>query len=278
MLDLLAALAQFTLYGGVLSAVGGVLAAATLRAPAASRGALERLVRTGATFTIAATLAGALVLLYRLGGNFDEQTISAVLMSSVGAAGGLQIVGALLLLLTPASSDDTFVAGMRLSYAGLIAASFLFNGHSAAVGMPLGLVACAHISLGAWWLGSLIAMERACALSPVQETAAVVQRFSALAVGAIVALIVAGIIMVIALIARPISITPYLQVLLVKIGIAVAVFGLASYNKFRLTPRLLAHDPQAALALQRAIHIELFLIGAVLVTTAILTTYQSPEG
>ena len=278
MLDLLAALAQFALYAGVLCALGGVFAAATLRAPEPSERALDRLVRVGATLTIVATFTGALVLLYRLGGNFDEQTISAVLMSSVGAAGGLQVVGALLVLLTRASSEDTFVAGMRLSYAGLIAASFLFNGHSAAEGMPLGLIACVHITLAAWWVGALIAMERACANTSIEETAALVQRFSGRAVIAILSLIIAGIIMIVGLLERPIEITSYLKVLALKVTLAVAVFGLASYNKFRLTPRLLAYDSRAARGLQRAIRVELFLIAAVLTATAILTTYQSPEG
>jgi putative copper export protein len=277
MLDLLAAVAQFALYAGLLSALGGVLAEATLRVPEASGRALASLVRIGATLTIIATLGGALVLLYRLGGNFDEQTISAVLMSSVGAAGGLRVTGALLLLITTASKDDTFAGGMRLTYAGLIAASFLFSGHSAAAGVALGIMACAHISLAAWWLGALIAMERACRSGSIEESAGLVKQFSRRAVIVIVALIIAGIIMIIGLTDWPLMFTPYLQVFAVKIGIAVVVFALASYNKFRLTPRLLAHDPQAARSLRLAIHIELFLIAAVLTATAVLTTYQSPE-
>jgi putative copper export protein len=276
MLDLLAALAQFALYAGVLCAVGGVLAEATLRPPPASELALAWLVRIGATLTIVATFAGALVLLFRLGSNFDEPTISAILMSSVGAAGGLRVTGAVLLLLSRAVAQDTFVRGMRLSYAGLIAASFLFSGHSAAEAMALGLIACAHISLAAWWVGALIAMERACTNAAVEDTAQLVRRFSRWAVIAISALVIAGIIIIVALIERPISFTPYLQVLAVKIAIAALVFALATYNKFRLTPRLLSHDAQAAHALRRAIQIELVLIGGVLATTAVLTTYQSP--
>jgi putative copper export protein len=142
--------------------------------------------------------------------------------------------------------------------------------------MALGLIACAHISLAAWWVGALVTMERACTNAPVEVTAQLVRRFSRWAVIAISALVIAGTIMIVALIERPISFTPYLQVLAVKIAIAVPVFALATYNKFRLTPRLLSHDPQASRALRRAIQSELVLISAVLATTAVLTTYQSP--
>ena len=121
-------------------------------------------------------------------------------------------------------------------------------------------------------------MERSCANASVEDTAQLVRRFSRRAVIAILALVIAGIIMIVALLERPISFTPYLQVLAVKIAIAAVVFALATYNKFRLTPRLLSLDSQAARSLRRAIQSELLLIGVVLATTAVLTTYQSPEG
>jgi putative copper export protein len=138
-------------------------------------------------------------------------------------------------------------------------------------------MACIHISIAGWWIGSLVAMERACALGDVGQVSSLVQRFSNVAVVAIVLLVVAGIVMILALISWPVAVTSYIVTLAVKIGLATGVFALASYNKFRLTPRLMAADAAAMQALRKSIDVELVLIGAVLVTTAILTTYNAPE-
>ncbi len=278
MLDALATLAQVALYAGVLCACGSVFAAATLRAETAAADALSSLARGGAVLTIIATLGSAIVLNKRLAGNFDEATISALLMSSVGAAAGMRLSGAALLLMTSADQDDSFVRGMRLSYAALIAASFVFSGHAAAAGFGAGLVASVHISVAGWWIASLVAIARACAASGPSSASRIVQRFSALAVTAIAALVLAGIILILALIALPVlTVTPYLVTLAVKIGIALLIFALAAFNKFRLTPRVLAGEVSALRALRTAIHLELALLGLVLIATALLTTYNAPE-
>jgi putative copper export protein len=92
------------------------------------------------------------------------------------------------------------------------------------------------------------------------------------------ALLIAGLVLLTALVdfARHPLLTPYGQMIVVKLGIVILVLGLASYNKFRLTPRLLAGDRTAMASLHRMIDAELAAIGAILVATAILTTYTSP--
>ena len=277
MLDAFAAIAQLALYVGTLCASGAVFAQASLQPRGDSALVLQRLVRWGAWLTIVATLGAILVLVFRLGGAFDEATISAVLMSSVGAAGGMRLAGAGLLLATPPASDDTFVAGMRLSYAALIAASYLFIGHAAAMGFGSGLMAGFHVSLAAWWLASLVAMESACRSQPAEAVAALVQRFSKFAVGAIVLLIVAGIVLIAALVEWPLTmLSPYLATLGAKLGFVALVLALATYNKFRLTPRLLAQEREAVSALRRSIDVELLVIAAVLIATTLMATYNAP--
>jgi putative copper export protein len=277
MLDALAAIAQLVLYAGILCAIGGVFAQSALRADGEAAQSLSLLARSGAMATIVATLGAGVVLMHRLGGQFNEDTVSAVLMSSVGAAAGMRLSGAVLLLTTSAASNDSFIRGMRLSYAALIAASFIFSGHAAAVGFAPGLMACIHVSIAGWWIGSLVAMQRSCATADVARVAAIVRRFSAFAVAAIGLLIVAGIVLILTLVVLPLTFTPYLTTLAIKIGIALLVFALASYNKFRLTPRLLSADYSAVRSLRTSINVELVLIGAVLVSTAALTTYFAPE-
>ena len=278
MLDALAAAAQFALYVGILCASGGVLARAALRAGGDAAQTLDVVARYGAIVTILATLGGVLVLIYRLGGTFDESTLSAVLMSSVGAAGGMRIVGALLLLATPAQSGDTFAQGMRLSYAALLAASFLFIGHASAAGFAAGLMAAVHVAIAGWWIASLVAMERVCRAGAGPAVADIVLRFSRIAVGAIVVLIVAGIVLIATLIALPLTLTPYLATLGVKLGIALLLFALAAYNKFRLTPGVSRGDAGAVRSLRIAIDVELALILGVLIATTLMTTYNAPEG
>jgi putative copper export protein len=169
------------------------------------------------------------------------------------------------------------VRGMRLTYAALIAISFVFSGHAAAAGFGPGLVACVHIAIAGWWIGSLVAMQRACATQDIASVSSIVLRFSAIAVRAIVVLVLAGVVLILALVTLPVVVTPYLATLGIKLGIATLVFALASHNKFRLTPRLLAGDATVVRSLRTSIDVELFLIGAVLIATAIMTTYNAPE-
>jgi copper transport protein len=275
MLDALAAVAQFSLYVGLLCAIGGVLASASLQAQANAIRTLAAVTRYGAIVTILATLGGMLVLIFRLGGTFDEATLSAVLMSSVGAAGGMRIVAALLLLV-PMGSDDTFTRGMQLSYASLLAASFVFIGHASAAGFAAGMMAAVHVAIAGWWTACLIAMERSCRADDATAVSEMVLRFSKIAVGAIAVLIIAGIVLIVTLVALPLTLTAYLTTLAAKLGIAMLVFALAAYNKFRLTPRVAQGDAEAVLSLRVAMDFELVLILAVIVATTLMTTYNAP--
>jgi putative copper export protein len=62
----------------------------------------------------------------------------------------------------------------------------------------------------------------------------------------------------------------------VKLVLVAGLLSLAAFNKFRLTPRLLAGDAAAAHGLRRSIHAEMALAAAILLTTAVLTTLFGP--
>lgn len=279
MLDALAALLKALLYIGMLSCTGAVFARATLRPAADSIGILFQLMRRGALLTIFAALAGAGCLILRLGGGFDSAMLSAVFFSGVGAGLCLQIAGAALLLWGTSDDDDESTRAMQLSNAALVTASFAFNGHAAAEGFTAGLVAFLHVSFAAWWFASLWVLRDACSRAEFTSIAALVQRFSAIAFGLVGGLVIAGLLLVGTLVDfdREPWLSGYGQWLAVKIGIAGAALLLASYNKFRLTARLFAGESLAARSLGRMINAELICIGAVLVATAILTTYHSPH-
>ena len=214
-----------------------------------------------------------MLLFVRLGGGFDQPTLTAVFSSGPGAALALQIAGAALLL-TPVDED---ASGHLWRMTGVLTmtASLVFNGHAAAMSPATGLVAMIHVTAASWWVGSLWLLRRACIDADREETRKLVLRFSSLALFIVAGLVVAGIVLIVALIDFSISpwLTDYVLTLALKLAFVATVLALAAYNKFQLTPRL----PGETAKLRRSITAELAVIACVLTTTAVLTTYFSPE-
>ena len=277
MFDALAALAQTLLYVGIALGAGGVIAEMTLRPDDGAALTLRRLVVLGSGIVIVAALLGLGLLMLRLGDALDAAILSAVLTSNVGGAAGLRIAGATLLLVMPQVDDDAFSRGMRASAALIVVASFLFSGHAAADSLALGVLAAIHVAIVGWWLSSLLVLRKSCDAAP-GAAVHLVRRFSLLAVIAIAVLVIAGGLMILGLVdVAAFEFTPYVRNLAIKLAIVVVVFAVAAYNKFALTARVLAGDVAALRALRRSIDVELVLIAAVLIATAIMTTFTSPH-
>jgi putative copper resistance protein D len=272
-LELAAALIKALLYGALLSAAGAPLAVVLLRPPAVLAEYSMRLMRLASIAVIALSIVAAVLLFVRLGGAFDQPTLTAVFSSGPGAALALQTAGAALLL-TP-TDDDLSGHVWRVTGVLTMLAAFAFNGHAAAMSPATGLVAMVHVLAASWWVGSLWLLRRACVGTPRDELVMLVRWFSWYALFVVAGLIVAGIVLIVALIDFSASpwVTDYVLTLALKLALVAFVLGLAAYNKFQLTPRL----PQATELLRRSITIELGVIACVLTTTAVLTTYFSPE-
>jgi len=275
MLEGLAALAQALVYLAAVLAAGGVFARSTLRPGHAAAQILDLATRRGAIATIGATVAALVVLILRLGGGFDPSIVGTVLASNVGGAAAVRLAGACLLLVVPRDEEDGFNRGMLLSAAALVAGSFAFSGHAAVEGLWSGIVAAIHVAIVAWWVASLLALRRACAIG--EEPQALVRRFSTLALRMVGALVAAGVLLILALIDFAEGFTPYARNLALKLAIVAIVLGVAAYNRFVLTKGIEAGDRAAVANLARSIDIELGLIGAILLMTAIMTTYTSPH-
>lgn len=275
MLEALAALLKVALYAGLLAASGAVFAQATLRPLPDENAYLARIMRLGAALILGVSPLIALILIRRLGGAFDDATLSAVFVSNSGAALALQVTGASLLL--TASSDDSVV--LRLSYALLPMLGFAFSGHAAGIGPVEGLVAVVHVSMAAWWLGSLFYLRRECGHAQLDRLVTVLARFSSIAFVLTGVLVIGGLVLVIILVdfGNDPWLSPYGQILGGKLCVVGVLLALAGYNRRRLTPRLLASDGTAVQALRLTTSVELALIAAVLTITAILTTYTSPH-
>ena len=277
MLDALAAVFRLLLYSGVLTCAGTAFASRTLLTPelASKCGPLlTQVMRNGAWLAIGSSIAGVLILVLRLGGQFDESTLAAVFNSGFGAATALLLTGAGMLL---AALTDPTAQSMRLASAALMTLSFALSGHAAAIDLADGLIVFVHASAAGWWIGSLLLLRFACQQLNLSVVAQVVRRFSVLAVALVGGLVIAGLLLIRALLNfNGSSLSAYEQILAIKIGIATVVLGVAAYNKLQLTPRLVAGDATARLSLRTSINVELALIGVVIAVTAILTTYTSP--
>ncbi len=276
MLEALTVVLKVALYAGLLSASGAVFAQATLRPVPDEVAYLMRVMRRAAALILAACPLGALVLILRLGGEFDRPTLSAVFASNSGAALALQMTGALLLL-TSASDDDALL--VRLSYAIVAMLGFAFSGHAAGIGPVEGAVSAVHVSMAAWWLGSLYYLRRGCEHLPFDRLVTVLARFSSIAFVLTGVLVIGGLVLIMILV--DFSGDPWLSlygwILGAKLWVVGVLLAIAGYNRRRLTPRLLAGDTTAVEVLRRTTSAELALIAAVLTITAILTTYASPR-
>lgn len=273
MLEIAAALVKALLYGALLTAAGAPLAVVSLRPAAALASYASRVMRLAAIAVIALSVTAAVILFVRLGGAFDQPTLTAVFSSGPAAALALQTAGAALLL-TPVD-DDVSGHAWRLTGVLTMLSSVVFNGHAAAVSPPTGLVAMIHVTAAAWWIGSLWLLRRGCVDAGGDELVKLVLRFSWLAVFVVAGLIVAGVVLILALIdfgATP-WFTDYVLTLTFKLLFVVGVLAIAAYNKLLLTPWL----PQATGRLRSTITAELAVIACVLTMTAVLTTYFAPE-
>lgn len=278
MLELLAAIAKFFVYAASFAAAGVAFAGFTLgERLGAARHAQPGLIAMTAASMLLATIAGAVILLLRLDGQFDGPTLSAVWETPAGPAIALQLVGAALLLVF-CRAAGVYRIGL-FAAAGCALASFGVNGHSASIGILPGAIAFLHVCAASWWLGSVLLLREAGQVITQSELALLVRRFSTFALAIVGALAICGVVLTLTLIDfnRPEWLTPYAQALALKIILAVALLGIAAYNKLLITPRLDVSDGEGVRALNQTIGVELGLFASVFLATAWLTTFNSPH-
>jgi putative copper resistance protein D len=279
MLEALGAASKALLYASLLSCSGMVFSLATLRSVASPQlaGFARSWMRRAAWTTIGLSVAGASLLFFQLGGDYDDPTLLGVFWSGRGAAFCLQLVGAALLLAMPV--DDDPLSGVQISNAALLPASLAISGHAISAGLLNALVLFAHAATAAWWIGSLLLMRYAWMSGSAAQFGSVVVAFSSLALRIVGGLVGAGVLLIAILVdfrAEPFW-SGYTRWLALKVLLAAVVLSVALDNRRRLTPRVAAGDEAAAAALCRRVDVELAIIGALLLATAVLTTYTSPD-
>jgi len=239
--------------------------------------------------TLAALIAAILCLAHylleaarmsgELGGVLDAALQAMALRSAASVTLSWRLLGLVLI-----------VAGLRLAGATgraaaaigavVLLASFTFVGHTSkdAARWLLSPVLLAHLSLVAFWYGSLLPLYLVSSRESSQTSGFVVQRFSAQAAWLAPALLLAGLILAALLLPDLAALhRPYGELLLTKVAGFCVLMLLAAMNRWRFGPALQRGDRAAGRRFRQVVGTEFLLLATVLCVTAVMTTFFSPE-
>ena len=249
-------------------------------------------------FVRGAAIAGVIVMVValplraaRLGGGLDALSDSSfvgdTLRGPLGVSTLVTVIG--LVVLAVAVGFGGRWRSFWLVGAGLVAlVGFPIEGHTrtADPGWLMISFDLLHLAAGAIWVGGIAGLVLAFRRTPdPARLARSVRRFSAAALGTVAVLAVAGTVMAVIVLPSLSDLwsTGYGRVLLVKVAIVAAVVALGAYNRRWLVPAVArrvdggaAAAPVAWRRLIRSVRVELGLLLAVIVVTAILVG-RSPE-
>lgn len=220
-----------------------------------------------------------------MSGVVDPEMQAMTLRSSEGAAFGLRMVGLVLVAvglrwgaranIAPAHGR----AALAIGIAGTVLAvtAFTLTGHTSV--NPYRPVAAAllilHLLVVAFWLGSLWPLYLVASREPSLTAARVVDAFSRVAAWVVPLILLAGVCLTLLLVPNwAVFKQPYGQLLLAKVALFAVLMALATLNKWTFGPACAAGRTRA---FKQAVAVEYVLICAVLVITAMMTTFYSPE-
>jgi len=259
---------RLVLYAGLFLGVGGVF----FLSVAGSRSRPVRRFATGwiAAGLVAAPLSVGLQGLDALGlplGDFSRAIVwEAGFATSLGTLAGLAMAA---LLVAPAALATRGAVARILSLSGLalVGLALASSGHAGAA-PPQWLTRPAVFLHGvgiAFWVGALFPLAVALA-SPGAEASRSLRRFSRLAPGFVLVLIVSGGVLALVQVGSIAALweTAYGWVLLAKLALLAPLFALAAFNRFWLTRPAGEGDAAALARLRRSILAEIVLVALVL--------------
>ena len=269
-------------YGATLSAAGAAAFAA--QHGAAMSPVLRSEVRRWLAGCVSVGLVATALRISVLAGSMGEEFTSAfdgtlarmVLEAGEGRAAGLRVVG-LLAIAAWLAFPRRFLA---LGGSVLAATSFAGVGHAWAASRGYGPVALLslHLVCAAFWLGALVPLRLATRDDDLARLGGLVHSFGTTAEYVVGILVAAGAFLLVVFLRAPSELwsTDYGRLVTIKLFVVAALLGVAAFNKLRLTPRLVASDRTAVVALRRSIEVEIALAITVLVVTASFTTLVGP--
>ncbi len=187
-------------------------------------------------------------------------------------------LGLILIALTVSSRSDMGTTASVLG-AGLVAASFMLTGHTAAhplrfILAPLLMI---HVMIVAFWFGALAPLYVVCRRELPSVAGQVTEAFSKAALWLVPGILGAGLLLTLILIRHLADFRAgYGLSLLAKFLGFTALMGLAALNKWRLGPAIATGEAGALRSFRGSLVAEYVLIAAVLSVTAMMTTLYSP--
>jgi putative copper resistance protein D len=283
---------RWLLYVGVAGSVGGVCSLYLLKAHRGLQGALLKYAFCAVLLAVTSAFAyffvrvGA-VLEEGVSGMFEPDIVSIIWNSAIGEALLIRVVGLLLLLVAlvflwrkrrlPAIWVEPGARVAWLGFSGLLltATSFTEAGHAVSQSWVFQLVLVVHLSLAAWWVGTLYPLWLACHRLAFAEAHAVLHRFGQFAVAAVLLIVLAGLYLSYQLTAwNNLFTSSYGLFLITKLVLVLLLLGLAALHKFVLVPQLLSS--QDASRLKKSLLIEKFTGAGIYFITTVLTTLVGP--
>lgn len=280
--DLLSTVSRGFSFVAVLQAGGAVLFVALMGPQLANaRNAILKLARIAMLASLVLLVAQYLLEPARMAGTLSgmwDVGLQRFLLHTRTALVLAMRLGGLLLLWLALRQTGAWLRGLALAAALLIAASFAATGHTAqSQHWWLGPLLALHLLIIQLWFGSLLPLLCVARAESGATASRIVQRFSQLATWSVPLIFVAGVIMAVRLLPDAAALLrPYGLGMLLKVLAFSVLMALAAANKWRLAPAL-EHGGAAAIRLRLNIGLEFLLICAVLMGTATLTTFWSPE-
>ncbi|HEX5048602.1 MAG TPA: CopD family protein [Gammaproteobacteria bacterium] len=283
--DLLVVALRALSFVAIFQAAGAAIFVA-LFGPRLDAAASERLLSLTRIAAVAALVLTVLTYVFTparmagsFGGTFDASLDSLQLRSNAGGANIARVVGLALLVvsLDRVSKVNTFAAA---GGAALAILSFALMGHTAIHPLrwllaPLLLV---HVAVVAFWFGALWPLQSLVRMEPGDRAAAVVARFSGLALRLVPLVLICGVAIAVVLIRSWAELfSAYGAFVLAKTALFGAVLAVAALNTWRAAPRIASGGAAAIRAFIRTVRAEWALLALVLVATAVMTTLFAPE-
>jgi copper transport protein len=261
----LAAASRWLVYLTALGAVGAALFVASVRPPVSLESAVRGLAVAGLDL-------GGLPLRSLL----TARPWAIAAGTSLGPASAMAGLGLVAIM-----------AGYRLPRWALalgsvaVAASFALTGHAASAEPRLltGAALWVHVLCAAFWLGSLLPLLWSLGL-PHAAAAAVLRRFSHVAMAAVAMLIMAGVALTwVQLDGSPAGLwqTAYGQRLLAKLALVAGLLALALVNRFALAPAVAEGHARSTRRLRASLFADIALGLAVLAVTATFPLSPPPR-
>lgn len=281
--DFISAAFRALSFVALLQAAGVSIFLALFPSAGDSNLAIRRLGRISAIVGLALALAHTALEASRMAGSieglWDWGLQHRVLTSSIAVATALRCAG-LLLLYAAFRGDGASRQLIATTGAGLALFSFAVIGHTSVspARWLLAPVLFGHLWIVAFWFGSLLPLLIVTRRESPVDASAIVECFSRIASWLVPGILVAGIVLALVLLPNLAALADsYGTLLLTKVAAFALLMILAAANKWRFGPAIQRGEPARIAIFRRMVAVEFGLIVGVLVVTAIMTSFFSPD-